>query len=103
MLGGKPVDVNQFLNYQIEETYKKIERAIANQAKDIEILKNKMEKLENQQDDEDADVELLDRQITNLTKACEIRQVRIAEGKPPVAWQPTSAKEAILSIIHDNL
>lgn len=96
LLGGKSLDVNEFLNYQIEEAYKKIEKALANKAKDVEILRNKAEKLENEEG-EDVDPMLLERQINDLTKAAELRQKKIAEGKPPAAWNPTSAQDAILS------
>lgn len=97
MLGGKSLDMNDFLNYQIQQLYKKAEKQIKNNAKDLDILREKVEKLEVQNEDEDP--EAAEREIILLNKAIEIRKKKIEEGKPPASWNPTSAKEAILSTL----
>ena len=97
VLGKKPVDVNSYLNYQIEQTYKKIERALANKARDVTILQKTMERIENEEPEEDEDPIEIEKKINRLTQAIEVRQKKVAEGKPPMAWHPNGAQEAILS------
>lgn len=45
-LGNQKVDVNEFLNYQIQVIYLKIEKALQAKQKDIILLQKKIEKLE---------------------------------------------------------
>lgn len=96
LLGRKPVDVNAYLNYQIEETYKKIRHAVGDKLRDVEILKKTIEKLE-ERPPENMDPLDIEKKIDNMTHAMEVKQKRMVEGKPPVAWHPTSAQDAILS------
>ena len=99
LLGRKPVDVNSFLNYQIERTYKKIEWALKNKVRDIEILRGTIEKLEEKIDEvEDPDeIAEIEKKIDRMNQTIEIRQKKIAEGKSPMDWHPNGAQEAILS------
>ncbi len=97
LLGRKPVDVNSFLNYQIEQTYKKIERALKNKVRDVEILRQTLEKLEEQEPEENEDPFELEKKINRMNQAIEVRQKKVAEGNPPLAWHPNGAQEAILS------
>lgn len=45
-LGDQKVDVNEFVNYQIQDIYIKIEKALKDKVKDIERMEKKIEKLE---------------------------------------------------------
>lgn len=45
-LGNQKVDVNEFLNHQIEDMYLKIEKALQDKVKDINRMEQKIEKLE---------------------------------------------------------
>jgi len=46
IIGDEKPDVNEFLNFQIEECYKKIEGAINGRLSDIKIMQKKIERLE---------------------------------------------------------
>lgn len=96
MLGEKPQSVNDLLNYQIQKLYKDIEKVLEDKNKDLIMMKQKIEKLEDEQGDEDVDPEFVEKKIRTMTKAIETRRKIVVEGKPPVHWNPTSAQDAIL-------
>ncbi|KRX08618.1 Cyclic nucleotide-binding protein [Pseudocohnilembus persalinus] len=50
IIGQKPPDVNQFINIQIEECYLKIEKKLSQKERDIILMKEKIEKLEGEDD-----------------------------------------------------
>ena len=156
MIGEKKIDVNSFLNIQIEEHFKKIEKQIGRKMADVKLMKLKVEKLEDENElsdqnddsllhlkkdendesikkklrsrvlktemcatykqktkckDKDCvkahnplELDLIDKEkkILNLQKTMASTQKKIEDGKPPEAWRPTSAKEAIISIFYVN-
>lgn len=95
MLGGNSLSANGFLNYQIQQLYKKAEKKIESNAQTLMLMRSKIDKLEdyNEEDDNPDDIE---RQIVGLNQAVQVHTKRIEEGKPPVAWKPTSAQDAVL-------
>ena len=55
-IGEQKIDVNEFLNNEIEEAYLKIERSLQTKQKDISRLQRKIEKLEGfEEDDEETE------------------------------------------------
>jgi hypothetical protein len=54
-LGDNKVDMNEFLNHQIEEAYLKIEKALNDKIHNIELLQKKVEKLEGNEEIEEED------------------------------------------------
>ena len=95
VLGKKSVDINEFLDHQIEESYKKIEKALQNQAKDVEILMETVERLEGAQPDPEkaGDAYEIEQKIEALTKAAELRKLKLAEDENPVAWRPSGIQD----------
>ncbi len=49
-MGEKQPDVSEFTNHQIELCYLKIEKAITDKQKDVKLMKEKIDKLEENQD-----------------------------------------------------
>lgn len=132
------MDVNEFLNHQIEEAYLKIEKALQDKMNNIDLLKKKIDKLEGNEDAGDElekeppkeektqmneslsairrrekslknfkgkfDIDLVskEKKIANLQNTIKLIKKEIELSKPPEAWKPTSAQDAILGKIYEN-
>jgi len=52
-IGDQKVDVNEFLNHQIQEIYVKIEKKLQSKLKDIDMLQKKIERMEGFEEEEE--------------------------------------------------
>lgn len=153
LLGEKQLNVNEFINHQIELMYLKIEKKFLDKQKDITIMKKTIDKLEGgetnyieekQEENQENNVsiyrkrmkvkktimceniklfgkcdklkdpiepclyahnatelDLIDDEIkiNNLQKTIKFCNSKMVDTQTPLAWKPTSKKDAIKSII----
>ncbi|KAL4443101.1 hypothetical protein ABPG74_002168 [Tetrahymena malaccensis] len=123
VIGSQKPNTNEFLNYQIQLMYLKVEKALNQKKKDIQIMKTKIEKLEEQEEKKDqqirqpsadqksqsnkqgslldqkyADLVSTQRKIKNLQNAIQKTEEAMLFSQTPAPWRPSSAQDAVLDL-----